>query len=64
MENKAKILLCDENGEERKRLIDFLTKSGFSQIDEANNGNSALDKILNGSYDLVILDLWLKMPFL
>lgn len=60
MENKAKILLCDENGEERKRLIDFLTKSGFCQIDEATNGNSALDKILNGSYDLVILDLWLS----
>ena len=60
MENNAKILLCDENGDERKRLIDFLTKSGFNQIDEATTGNMALEKIINGSYDLVIVDLWLS----
>ena len=60
MENNAKILLCDENGDERKRLIDFLTKSGFNQIDEATTGNMALEKIINGAYDLVIVDLWLS----
>ena len=59
MENNAKILLCDENSEERKRLIDFLTKSGFNQIDEATNGNVAVEKINNGSYDIAIVDLWL-----
>ena len=60
MENNAKILLCDENSEERKRLIDFLTKSGFNQIDEVTTGSLAVDKIINGSYDLVIVDLWLS----
>nr|MBE6545176.1 sporulation transcription factor Spo0A [Oscillospiraceae bacterium] len=60
MENNAKILLCDENGEERKRLIDFLTKSGFHHIDDASNGESAIDKLMSGSYNIAILDLWLS----
>ena len=60
MENNAKILLCDENSEERKRLIDFLTKSGFNQIDEASTGTVAVEKINSGAYDVVILDLWLS----
>lgn len=61
MEKNAKILLCDENAEERKRIIDFLTKSGFTHIDEALNGEVALEKIINGSFDVVIVDLWVSM---
>ena len=60
MENNAKILLCDESLEERRRIIDFLSKSGFSHIDESSSGNDALDKISGGGYDIVILDLWLS----
>ena len=60
MENNAKILLCDENGEERKRIIDFLTKSGYHHIDEASNGEAAIEKIMSGSYDIAIIDLWLS----
>ena len=60
MENNTKILLCDENSEERKRLVDFLTKSGFHHIDEATNGENAVDKLNKGVYDIAILDLWLS----
>lgn len=59
MENNAKILLCNENTDERKKLIDFLTKSGLHHIDEVANGETAIDKIVNGSYDIAIVDLWL-----
>lgn len=60
MESNAKILLCDENAEERKRLIDFLTKSGFHLIDEAINGDMAIDKLMKGGYDIAIVDLWIS----
>lgn len=60
MENNAKILLCDESVEERKRLLDFLIKSGFTQIDEAASGDIAIDKLLSSAYDLAIVDLWMS----
>ena len=60
MENNAKILLCDENAEERRRIIDFLSKSGLHSIDEVSNGESALERIGSGSYSIVIVDLWLS----
>ena len=60
MENNAKILLCDESGEERKRILDFLIKSGFTQIDEASSGDIAIDKLLSSSYDRAIVDLWMS----
>ena len=60
MENSAKILLCDENSEERRRLIDFLSKSGLHNVDEASNGETAIERIRSSNYDLVIVDLWLS----
>ena len=60
MENNAKILLCDENSEERRRIIDFLSKSGFAHIDESISGVDAIDKISSVGYDIVIVDLWLS----
>ena len=60
MENNAKILLCDENIDERKRISDFLSKSGFHNIDEASNGEIAIEKLLGGAYDLAIVDLWVS----
>ena len=61
MENNAKILLCDENTDERKKVLDFLVKSGFHHIDEVSNGDAAIDKLLSGSYDIAIVDLWLSV---
>ena len=60
MENTSKLLICDENSEERKKIADFLLKNGFRFVDEAQNGDAALDKISANSYDLVIADLWLS----
>ena len=60
MENNAKILLCDENTEERKRIREFLSKSGFHYIDEAINGEDAVEKLGTGIYDVAILDLWVS----
>lgn len=59
MENNAKILLCGENSEEKKRLVDFLYKSGFHYVDEATNGEGAVEKLINGTYDIAIVDLWI-----
>ena len=61
MENNAKILLCDENPDERKRIADFLFKSGFSHIDEACDGEGAVNKLISGLYDVAIVDLWLSV---
>ncbi len=60
MENTAKILLCDENGEERKRLAEELMKSGFKYLDEVSNGDLAIEKLRSGRYDLAIVDLWIS----
>lgn len=60
METLTKILICDENADERQTLVDALTKSGYLYIDEASSGESALEMTLSGGYDLVITDLWLS----
>jgi two-component system response regulator (stage 0 sporulation protein A) len=60
MEKNTKILICDENAEERERIIDNLSKSGFERIDVARDGINALELIVTNRYDIVILDLWIS----
>lgn len=60
MENNAKILICDENDEERAKLIENLSSAGFNHCDEARDGNLALDLISKNKYDAVIVDLWIS----
>ena len=60
MENAVKILICDENGEERKKLTDSLFANGYTRCDEASDGNVALGMINSSSYDVVIVDLWVS----
>ena len=60
MENNAKILICDENNEERTKLIENLERAGYRLCDEAENGNVALDMIAKNQYDAVIVDLWIS----
>lgn len=60
MENATKILICDENAEERRLLVDAMQKSGYRQITEASGGEEALELAVSGGYDLVITDLWLS----
>lgn len=55
-----KILVVDDE----KRIVDlvkkYLEREGFS-VDEAFNGQQALNKISSSSYDLIILDLMLPI---
>jgi two-component system response regulator (stage 0 sporulation protein A) len=60
MENLTKILICDENAEERRALADALAKCGYRYISEAASGDGATDLLSNTEYDLVITDLWLS----
>ena len=60
MENTSKILICDENTEERKKIYDFFLKSGFHFVEEAASGDAALEKMTKGGYDLLIVDLWVS----
>lgn len=60
MENNTKILICDESREERGKLIENLTKAGFRYIDEASNGEIAIDRLTKSHYDIAIIDLWIS----
>ena len=59
MENNAKILIVLENKDERRKITDCLRGRGFSQLDEAGDGERAISLIAEGGYSLVITDLWL-----
>ena len=60
MKNNIKILICDENNEERSILLKNLAEAGYTSIDEAKDGECAYDMIKRGAYDAVITDLWLS----
>ncbi len=60
MENTTKILICDENDEERIRLIENLRSAGITGCDEARDGTVALSMIEKNCYDAVIVDLWVS----
>ncbi len=60
MKSNTKILVCDENNEERSRLLQNLAAAGLDNCDEAKDGEGALDAIKCGGYDVVITDLWLS----
>ena len=59
MEQKEKIIICSENAEERRRLIEGLHSYGFKSIDEVSSGDIAVDRIKRMKYDLAIIDLWI-----
>ena len=59
MENEAKILLCDENTEEKEALCAALRKAGYNDITTAADGENAVRMMENTDYDVAIVDLWL-----
>ena len=59
MENNTKILICDENREERGKLIEILSKAGYRYIDEAGTSDAAIDRLKKSHYDVAIIDLWI-----
>lgn len=53
----ARILIVDDIDDNRYTLRRRLTRQGFEDIDEAENGREALEKIETTDYDLVLLDI-------
>ncbi len=51
-----KILVCDDEALIREVIKEYLLLEGY-EIDEAENGKIALDKINENEYDLVIMDI-------
>ncbi len=60
MDNRTKVLICDENEDFRRITGDYLKGLGFRTPDEAENGDEALAKISRLHPDVVIIDIWLR----
>ncbi len=60
MEYTTKLLIADENKEERRALREQLTRAGYRFVEEAANGEEAVAKIGRFHPDVVILDAWLS----
>lgn len=56
MDKDIKILVVDDEDRIRRLLKMYLEREKYL-IDEADNGNDALDKALNNDYDLILLDI-------
>lgn len=56
MKNSVKILVVDDEERIRRLLKMYLEREHY-QIDEAEDGNTALAKSLTNEYDLILLDL-------
>ena len=57
---KIKILIADENTDNRKACREALLRAGFRYVDEASNGEEALNSIIRTHHDIVIADVWLS----
>lgn len=60
MEYTTKILIADESQSQRATLREGLMRAGYRIIDEAANGEEALQKISRNHPDIVLLDVWLS----
>ncbi len=59
-ENQSKILIVDDDDNNRYTLSEYLKREGFTNLETAENGKIALEKLNNNGFDLVLLDL--NMP--
>ena len=51
MDLSKKILIADESAGERQIMREALMRAGYRLIDEASNGEEALQKLRHGRYD-------------
>ncbi len=58
--NHVSLLLADENMTQRTQLKEALMRAGFHHIEEAINGDDALQKIKQHHPDIAIIDIWLS----
>ena len=56
MENESKILIVDDEDRIRRLLKMYLEREQYT-IEEADNGDTALEMALQNDYDLILLDL-------
>jgi PAS domain S-box-containing protein len=56
-----RVLLADDSPDNRMLIRAYLKKTPYS-LDEAENGQIALDRFIEGSYDIVLMDI--QMPVL
>ena len=59
--SQIKVLIADESGEQRRILRSALQTEGKCLVEEACNGEIALQSLLNQKYDVAIIDVWLSM---
>src|SRR5665811_1231027 len=57
--HKLSILIVEDGQSQREMLRDFLRSEGHT-VAEAENGETAIKKVLNSHFDLILLDY--KMP--
>jgi class 3 adenylate cyclase len=55
--DKARILIVDDNEDNRYTLVRRLHREGWTNLVTAENGREALDKIGNERFDLTLLDI-------
>ena len=60
MEYTTKILIADESQSQRATLREGLMRAGYRHIEEATNGEEALQKLSRSHPDIVIIDVWLS----
>ncbi len=60
MEYATKILIADENAQERQKIRDNLARAGYRKIEEAANGEEAVTQIGRSHPDVVLIDAWLS----
>ena len=59
MELNTKILIADENVEQRNFLKENLYRAGYRNVDIAKDGEDAFLKISRSHPDVAIIDVWL-----
>lgn len=60
MEFTTRILIADESQSLRASLKEGLMRAGYRHIEEATNGEEALQKITRNHPDVVLIDVWLS----
>ncbi len=60
MDYNTKILIAEDDAKQRQAMKDFLMRSaGFRFVEEAENGEEALQKIERSRPEVIIVDIWL-----
>ena len=59
MDTTVKILIAEESAAERHNLREGLRRAGFGNVEEATNGEEALQKLKRGRFDAALINLML-----